>query len=152
MYALYAFLVGFVSGLRTFTAPAVVAWAAHLGHLSLSGTPLAFMGSIYAAVILTVLAVLELVADQLPKTPSRKSPPGFIARILSGSLVGACVGAAAGFLVEGLSVGLIGAVAGTYGGYAARLRLAQMFGKDLPAALVEDVCAILLATLAVLPG
>jgi uncharacterized membrane protein len=35
------------------------------------------------------------------------------------------------------------------GGAAARGRLAAMFGKDLPAALLEDVLAIVLAVVAV---
>jgi uncharacterized membrane protein len=38
---------------------------------------------------------------------------------------------------------------GTYGGAAVRGSLAKAFGKDLPAALVEDVTAILLSILAV---
>ena len=35
--------IGIVAGLRSLTAPAVVAWAAHLGWLNLHGTSLAFM-------------------------------------------------------------------------------------------------------------
>ena len=38
---LLALLIGGVAGLRTFTAPAVVSWAAYLGWLPLAGTPLA---------------------------------------------------------------------------------------------------------------
>ena len=38
--------------------------------------------------------------------------------------------------------GIIGAVVGTYGGAAVRGRLAAAFGKDLPAALIEDVVAV----------
>ena len=36
--ALLALLIGVVAGLRTFTAPAAVSWAAHLGWLPLGGT------------------------------------------------------------------------------------------------------------------
>src|SRR5215831_10546301 len=82
MFVLSALLLGFVSGLRTLTAPAAVSWAAHLGLLKLAGTPLAFMGSKYTAIIFTVLAVGELINDKLPKTPSRKTPPQFIARLV----------------------------------------------------------------------
>ncbi|HEY9215166.1 MAG TPA: DUF4126 domain-containing protein, partial [Ancylobacter sp.] len=42
----------------------------------------------------------------------------------------------------GLVAGIVGAVVGTYGGAAARGWLAGIFGKDLPAALIEDVVAI----------
>jgi uncharacterized membrane protein len=41
---LLAVLIGVVDGLRTFTAPAAISWAAHLGWLQLGSTPLAFMG------------------------------------------------------------------------------------------------------------
>src|SRR4030095_14388533 len=44
--------IGIVSGLRSLTAPAVVAWCAHLGWLNLHGSPLVFMGSTPAVAIL----------------------------------------------------------------------------------------------------
>ena len=43
-----AFGIGVVAGLRSMTAPAIVAWAAHQGWISLSGSHLAFMGSAWA--------------------------------------------------------------------------------------------------------
>ena len=42
----------------------------------------------------------------------------------------------------GLLCGAIGAVIGTLGGSFVRGKLAAAFGKDLPAALLEDVVAI----------
>src|SRR5450432_2879206 len=91
---LLAFLIGVVAGLRALTAPAVLAWAAHRNWLNLHNTPLSFMASTAAMVIFFVLAAGELVADQLPSTPSRTKPPGLIARILLGGLSGAGVAAA----------------------------------------------------------
>jgi len=38
--------------------------------------------------------------------------------------------------------GLIGAVIGTLGGASARGALARAIGRDLPAALIEDVVAV----------
>ena len=38
--------------------------------------------------------------------------------------------------------GVVGAVIGTLGGAAVRAKLAQAFGRDLPAALIEDAVAI----------
>ncbi len=146
---LFAFLIGIVSGLRAMTAPAAVSWAAKVGMLSLSGTPLAFMGFAYTPYIFTVLAIAEIINDKLPTTPSRKVPPQFIVRILSGSLAGASLGAATQMLWLGLIVGALGAVAGMLGGAALRGKLAALFGKDLPAALLEDVITILLAFFAV---
>lgn len=139
---LLAFLIGFVAGLRSLTAPAVVSWAARLGWIHLENSPLAFFGAAITPWIFTVLALAELVADQLPTTPSRKSPPGLIARILMGALSGAAFGVAGGSLAAGAIAGLIGALAGTFGGYEARKRLAIAFGKDQPAAFLEDAIAI----------
>jgi uncharacterized membrane protein len=125
------------------TAPAAISWAAALGWLPLEGTPLAFMGYAYTPYILTALAILELIGDQLPTTPSRKTLMPFGARIVMGALCGAAIGAPGGMLVGGLVAGVIGAVIGTLGGYEARTRLvAATGGKDLPIALLEDVVAV----------
>lgn len=142
MIYLSALLIGVIAGLRAMTAPAAVSWAAHLGWLNLAGTPLAFLGSIWAVGILTVLALGELVTDQLPSTPSRKVPMQFGGRLLTGALSGAAIGAAAQMLVPGLIAGIVGAVIGTYGGAAFRGRLAGLFRRDPPAALIEDAIAI----------
>jgi len=144
-----AFLIGIVAGLRAMTAPAAVSWAAHLGLLPLQGTPLAWLGYAFTPYIFTVPALGELVNDKLPKTPSRTVPPQFIARVISGSLVGAAIGAAGQSLILGLIAGAIGAVAGTLGGAALRSKLAGLFGKDLPAALLEDAIAIILSIVVV---
>ncbi|SDR60755.1 Uncharacterized membrane protein [Rhizobiales bacterium GAS113] len=148
LYAL-ALLIGVIAGLRAMTAPAAVSWAAHLGHLHLQDTPLAFLGFTWTPYVITLLAIVELVTDQLPSTPSRKVPMQFGARIVSGALCGGAIGASGGALIGGLVAGVIGAVIGTLGGAEARARLATAFGKDLPAALIEDVVAILGAALIV---
>jgi uncharacterized membrane protein len=145
----WAFVIGIVAGLRVFTAPAAVSWAARLGWLHLAETPLAFLGSAVTPWVFTLLALFELYNDQRPGTGSRKALPAFIARIVSGAFCGAAIGAAAGSLAGGLIAGALGAVAGTLGGYDFRARLARAFGRDLPAALLEDVLAIGLAFLAV---
>jgi len=138
-----AFLIGVIAGLRALTAPAAVSWAARLGWLHLENTWLAFLGYAATPYILSVLAVGELINDKLPKTPSRKAPPGFIARIVTGALCGAALTAADGVLIAGLLAGVLGAVAGTLGGYEFRARLVRAIGgKDLPIALLEDAIAI----------
>jgi uncharacterized membrane protein len=142
MTYLLALAIGVVAGSRTMTAPAAVAWFAHAGWLSLGGSWLAFFGSVWARGILTVLALVELVTDQLPTTPSRTVPVQFGARLVSGGLSGAAVGASGGSWVGGLAAGLVGAVIGTFGGRAVRGRLAKAFGNDHPAAFVEDALAI----------
>src|SRR6266853_6856718 len=110
-----AFLIGVVGGLRSLTAPAVMSWAARLGWLHLENTPLAFLGFAATPYIVSVLAIGELIADKLPKTPSRKAPVGFIARIVTGALSGAALGAANQSLTGGLVAGALGGIAGTLG-------------------------------------
>ena len=142
MTYLLALLIGAVAGLRTMTAPAAVSLAACFGAIALANTPLAFLASPWAAGILTLLALVELVGDKRPSTPSRKVPVQFGARLVTGGLSGAALGAAGGILVPGLVAGLLGAVLGTYAGSALRAALARSFGRDLPAALIEDAIAI----------
>jgi uncharacterized membrane protein len=144
-----AFLIGIVAGLRALTAPAAVSWAARLGLLPLQGTALAFLGYAATPYIFTLLAIGELINDKLPKTPSRKVSPQFITRIITGAFSGAAVGAARQSLAIGLVGGAVGAVAGTLGGAAVRTKLADVFGRDLPAALLEDAVAIILAIVVV---
>jgi uncharacterized membrane protein len=138
----FAFLIGVIAGLRSMTAPAAISWAARMGWLHLENTRLAFFGFAATPYIFTVLAFGELIADKLPKTPSRKSPPGFITRILTGALSGAALGAGGSWVI-GLVAGVAGAILGTLGGYEFRARLVKATGgKDLPIALLEDVIAI----------
>jgi uncharacterized membrane protein len=150
---LLALGIGIVAGLRALTAPAVVSWAAHLGWLHLEGTPLAFMGSTIAVAIFTVLALVEYVTDQLPKTPPRTAPPGLIARLVTGALSGACLALSGGAsLLAGVVLGAIGAVIGAFGGYKARTGLVRALNvKDIFIAIPEDLVAIGLGFLIVSP-
>ncbi len=150
MIYLLAAAIGVVAGLRAMTAPAALSWGAWLGCVSLAGTPFAFLGSIWAVGLLSLLAVGELISDQLPSTPSRKVPVQLGTRLLVGGASGAAIGATADMLVPGLIAGVVGAVIGTYAGAAARGTLARRFGRDLPAALIEDAVAIGGAALIVL--
>ena len=137
-----ALMIGIVAGLRTFTAPAAVSWAAYLRWIRLDGTPLWFMGATITPYLFTLAALGELVVDQLPNTPSRKVPMQFGGRIVTGTLSGAALGTTGGSWLVGAVAGAVGAVIGTLGGSEARSRLAKAFGRDRPAALVEDAVAI----------
>ena len=141
---LLALLIGIVAGLRALTAPAVVAWAAFLDWINLDGTWAEWVGHPITVPVLTILALGELVTDKLPKTPSRKIPMQFGARLVTGGFAGAVIGTAWGYTFGGLGAGLVGAVLGTLGGAEARRRLvAANGGNDLSIALVEDVVAVL---------
>jgi len=148
---LLVFGIGIVNGLRTMTAPAVVAWAAHLGWINLSGSPLAFMGSIWTVGIFTLVAMCEFVVDLLPNTPPRTGARGLTARIVMGLLTGASLGVAGGTSPWlGAPIGAIGAIAGAFGGYQARSGLVR--GLHVPDAVIavpEDLIAIGLGLLLV---
>ena len=134
-----------MAGLRSLTAPAVVAWGAHLSWLNLHGSPLAFIGSTPAVAIFSLLAIGELVADKLPMIPKRTAPAPLIARIITGGLCGACLCAAAGqSFVAGALLGGIGGIVGAFLGYGIRRRL-DLHIKDLLVAACEDLVAIGLA-------
>ena len=137
--------IGIVAGLRSLTAPAVVAWGAHLSWLNLHGSPLAFMGSTAAVAVFSLLAIGELVADKLPMTPKRTAPAPLIARIIIGGLCGACLCTSTGqSLVVGALLGAIGGAVGAFLGYGIRRRL-DLHIKDFLVAICEDVVAVGLA-------
>ena len=141
---LFCFFLGCIAGLRSLTAPAAVCWGAHLGWLHFSGTKLAFIDHNATLIILTLLALLELIADKLPKTPARTAAPGLSARILMGAFCGyALAVSTGGNLIVAAVAGIIGALVGTFGGY--NIRHVLVTGSrlpDFPVALVEDLIAI----------
>jgi uncharacterized membrane protein len=140
---LLAFLIGVIAGLRALTPLAVIACAG-FWHGFLRGTPLSFMGRLPAAIVFSLLALLELVNDKRPSAPSRLKAPGMIARILTGALSGACVAAVgAGSIAMGIALGVVGGVVGAFAGYYARGGLVRALKvPDLPIALLEDAVAI----------
>lgn len=144
MVLLISFLLGCVDGLRSLTAPAVVCWATYFGWLHFAGTKLAFIEHPATRIVVTLLALGELVADKLPNTPARTAPLGLIARIVLGGACGAALAVSAGAsVVLAALMGVIGALVGTYGGYNARHTLvARMHLPDLVVALAEDAIAI----------
>ena len=119
-----AILLGFLAGLRTFTAPAVL-W------LMRRDTPLAYA--------LGVLALLEYVGDLYPKAPARTRPAGLIARGCSGAFCGWTVASLSGTPVAGAALaGAAAAIVGAYVGLAIRSRAIRLIGR-VPAGLLEDV-------------
>jgi uncharacterized membrane protein len=143
-------LLGLVTGLRSMTAMAVLCWFAYRGDLPLDGTWASWAAKLTTAIIFTVLAVGELVADKLPKTPNRSAPGPLLVRVIIGGLVGAIVAAGLnGSEFEGVILGVGGALIGTFGGFLVRREVVlRMSCRDWPVALVEDASAILCAVLA----
>ncbi|MEI9980806.1 MAG: DUF4126 family protein [Edaphobacter sp.] len=138
-------LLGVVTGMRSLTAIAILCWFAHTGYLPLEDTWAAWFGKLPATILFTVLALGELVADKLPKTPNRTALGPLLARVVIGGLIGAIVAAGLeGSDIEGIILGIGGALIGTFGGFLIRRELVQRAGgKDWPVALVEDASAIL---------
>jgi uncharacterized membrane protein len=151
MMANYLFVcalgLGFVAGLRSMLAPAITALAAHAGWLQLDGSPLSFMGSTAAAIVLSMLALGELVADKLPGIPKRTAAAPLFARIIMGGVCGACLSSSMNHsLGSGAVLGAVGAVTGAFAGYNIRSRLvSQLHIRDFIVALSEDVVAVGLA-------
>lgn len=144
MALLLSFLLGFVDGLRSLTAPAIVCWAAHLGWLHFAGTKFAFLDHRSTLWVLTLLAVIELVVDKLPNTPARTEPVGLIARIVLGGASGLALATGAGISVSlAALIASTGAIAGAFAGY--RIRQAVVLRAHLPdlvAAIAEDAITI----------
>jgi uncharacterized membrane protein len=143
----FAFGIGIVAGLRTFLAPAAVAWAIQLGWLNLHRSALIFLESGVVFAILSVLAVGELIADLFPNIPKRTAPAPLAARIVSGGYCGSCLCAASHqSLMIGGALGAVGAVAGAFVGYKLRGHAVTKFKiPDFVVALCEDAIAVGLA-------
>lgn len=140
---LLALLIGVIAGLRAMTAPAVVAWGAMLGWIDVADKWSEWMAHPITVTVLTIFLFGELVTDQLPKTPSRRVPAQFVARLISGAFAGAVIGSAFFHTFSATGAGVIGAVLGTLGGAALRARLASANnGNDRPGAFGEDVLAV----------
>lgn len=126
------------------TAPAAVCWAAHFGWLRLSGSKLDFLGRPVALWIITVMALGELIADKLPRTPARTEPIGLLARALLGGFCGFVVAIArnAGPVFP-MTIAVAGALLAAFGGYHARRSLVRRFPvPDFVVALAEDAIVV----------
>jgi uncharacterized membrane protein len=125
------------------TAPAVVAWGAHLGWLHLQNSLLAFFTHKISLVFFSVFAIGALFADKLPFFPARTQAGPLAVRIIFGALCGAalCISAAIASPMVGALLGAVGGVAGAFAGYTYRRRLAAI-SPDLVLALLEDLVAV----------
>ncbi|OBG15600.1 DUF4126 domain-containing protein [Mycolicibacterium celeriflavum] len=140
---LLALLIGVIAGLRALTAPAVVAWGAALGWIDVDGKWSEWMAHPITVAVLTVFLLVELVTDQLPTLPSRRTAPQFITRIIMGAFAGAVIGSSHFHTFSAMGAGMIGAVLGTLVGAAARQRFADARkGQDRPGAIIEDIVAV----------
>ena len=136
--------IGFFSGLRAFTPVALVSWLAIWGWMPLAGSPFWFIGTETFALAITILAVLELIADKLPRTPARIQVMPLLARIVTGGVAGCAVAFTAGSgWVYGFLLGAIGGVAGAFSGYHLRRAIViRLRVPDIVVALAEDFVTV----------
>jgi uncharacterized membrane protein len=128
---LLVFLLGAMSGLRTFTAPAVLWLTLHRG-------PWAY--------VLGAAALFEYYFDVSPKAPPRTDFAGLLARLISGAFVGWWAAVATGRItpVTGAIVAAVGALVSAYVSLAIRRRAIAAIG-DPASGLLEDLIAIVVS-------
>ena len=135
---------GILSGLRAFTPLAIVSWLAVWGWMPLAGAPFWFAGTNAFAIGISALAVLELVADKLPKTLARNHWMPLMCRAVTGAIAaGAFAFTAGSQWLPGSIAGIIGSLAGAYSGYFVRRALVKRCRlPDLLVAVAEDCLTI----------
>lgn len=93
-----------------------------------------------------VAALGELVADTLPRAPSRLERAGLGARVVTGAVSGGLLARPGpGPVLVAAVVGAAAAVAGAHAGATWRGRASTRLGHDAPGALAEDLVVLGLA-------
>jgi len=137
-------LLGFITGMRTFTPMAVLCWFAWLGLLPVSGSWAWWSAKLSVAIAFTVIAALEYVADKLCLSPRPTRPIALAIRLFLGGLVGAIV--AAGLNASGIEAVILGVLSvfiGAFCAYELRHQLTRRLGcKTWHVTLSEDIFAI----------
>jgi uncharacterized membrane protein len=138
--------LGTISGLRSLSGPAFVSRGASHGHLDLTGTSLAFLGSPHLSAAVVAMALGELVGDKLPMTPSRTALPPLLGRAASGALVGAAVFVSEGRrAATGAALGSTAAIVAAFAGERLRALTVDKTGLPDPViALAEDATVLII--------
>ena len=143
---LAALLIGFATGLRTFTPMAFISWVSVWGWLPLGGSRLHFLGTETGAMLVTALAVFELIIDKLPVTPPRTAKGPLGGRILIAIFAAAslALGMGSAWIVPAMG-GAVAAVGGAFAGFYYRTSLTKITKlPDIVFALIEDVATVAL--------
>lgn len=141
---LRAFGLGFVTGLRSQTALALLSQAAVRHPDRVADTPFQLLARPPVAVFLSLALVGEWVVDKLPFVPNRINPGPLLGRIAFGAVAGAVVFAEGrGPVPLGAVLGAAGAFVGSHAGYRFRGWLTQGLGLPaLLAGITEDAVAL----------
>ena len=143
-------LLGTVTGLRTFTPLAVLCWFAYAGPLELQYGWDQWTGRLPVAILVTIIAIVEVFADKQPWMLDRIVLPSVGFKVVLGAFVGAALADGLnGPILEGIILGILGVLVGTYGGYFVRKELVRRSRySDWNVAIVEDAVAVLCAIFA----
>lgn len=143
-------LLGTVTGLRTFTPVAVLCWFIWAGKLEVQYGWDQWTTKLPVAILFTVLAVAEIIADKQPWMMNRTVLPSVTFKVLLGGYVGAIVADGLnGPTLEGVILAVLGVLVGTYGGFLVRRELVHQFRcKDWNVAVAEDALALICAIFA----
>jgi len=141
-------MLGLATGLRSLTPIAALCWFAYTDQLSADWAP--WISHLSIAIVLTVLAIGELIADNTPRMPDRIAPAPLGFRLLLAGFAGAVAATSMqGPGLEGVVLAVVGALIGAFGGYMLRRELVQKFEcKDWHVAVCEDLAAIIFAVYA----
>jgi uncharacterized membrane protein len=137
--------LGAIAGLRSMSAPALLARSVRRGDLDAPDLP--FLGSPRISGLLALLAVGEMIADKMPFIPSRTSAPSLLGRLLSGALVGATLFTSEGrHGNSGAILGALSALAAAYAGEGLRSAGVRKGIPDPILATLEDRLVLTLGT------
>jgi uncharacterized membrane protein len=132
-----ALLFGVSAGLRSMTAPALLA----LAEQEKGADRHWLLADPRTGRVLSTMAVGEMIFDKLPFAPNRIAPAGLSARLLSGAMCGAAV--AREDETGGALLGIAGALVSSFAGFAIRKGARRVSGlPNLLVALVEDGLAV----------
>jgi uncharacterized membrane protein len=134
--------IGIVTGLRSMTPLALLAWTSDQEHTTLAEVVQERPSALKIAA--GVAALGEIIGDKLPFTPSRLKTGPLVGRMAIGAFAGAIIFRRAGQSpVQGAIRGAIGAGIGSFIGYSYRTFFAQTTGiPDLVLATIEDAVAL----------
>jgi uncharacterized membrane protein len=144
-------LAGAATGARSLTALAALSLAAGPGAREQPDRILSRTG---VKVTASLGALLEIVTDKLPVTPSRLQPPGLLPRIAGGAVCGVIIsrrapgGSTATVLTACALTGAGVAGASAWLGSQWRAFAAPRLGQDWIGALIEDAATVTLAAVA----
>jgi len=138
-----AAILGFISGLRSMSGPWFLSMVSNRESGGFRGTGLNLVRSPGANRALAVLAAGELIADKLPKTPSRIRPIPLAFRALAGGVCGAAIFSSENSEpATGALLGAASALAGAFGGYSVRQAIDRRGIPDFISALGEDTLVV----------